>query len=306
MSLLARTCKTELWHESYTHMPPASPPASLIYDTGILRSADSPVIAANDQAIVQGLALFETLLAIQGRPFAVSEHLERLSLGARRFGLMPPPEDLIREAISSVIQANQLGDYPRTRLRVTLTAGQGDRRLSPDPAAQRLLIEASPAPEYPEIARLITVPYCRNDRGALVGMKTINYGENALATVAAREAGADEALFPNTRNELCEATWANVFIYHMGKLITPPLESGCLPGVTRDIVIRLAGELGIPLVEANTSMHHLADIEGAFLTSTLRGLQGVGSIDGRILPEVPCPHLAELQAAYEASLMMEF
>lgn len=286
-------------------MAAASPPASLIYDTGVLRPAGAPVISANDQALVQGLALFETMLAIRGRPVAVSEHLTRLNQGAERFGLTPPTEDLVREAINSVLQANTLETCPRTRIRITLTAGPGDRRLAPDASAQRLLIEATPAPEYPGVARLITVPYCRNDRGALVGLKTINYGENALATATAREAGADEALFPNTRDELCEATWANVFIYHMGKLITPPLDSGCLPGVTRETVIRLAGELGIPLIEANIPVESLGEIEGAFLTSTLRGLQGVGSIDGRSLPASPCPHLAELQTAYEAWLLMD-
>lgn len=286
-------------------MAAAIPPVSLIYDTGVLRPADAPVVAANDQALVQGLALFETLLALRGRPVAVSEHLARLNRGAQRFGLTPPTEDLVREAIASVLHANILATCPRTRLRITLTAGPGDRRLAPDASAQRLLIEATPAPEYPGAARLITVPYCRNDRGALVGLKTINYGENALATTDAREAGADEALFPNTRNELCEATWSNVFIYQMGKLITPPLESGCLPGVTRDRVIRLADELGITLIEATIPMDSLLQIEGAFLTSTLRGLQGVGLIDGRSLPASPCPHLAELQTAYETWLMMD-
>ena len=273
-------------------------PASQIYDTGVLRSADAAVIAANDQALVQGLALFETLMAIRGRAFAVSEHLERLGKGARRFGLTPPGEDLLRGAISTVIRANALGDHPRTRVRVTLTAGPGDRRLAPDAAAQRLLIEASPAPEYPEIAHLITVPYCRNDRGALVGLKTINYAENALAAAAARRAGADEALFPNTRDQLCEATWANVFVYLQGRVLTPPLESGCLPGVTREIVIRLARELGIAMIESDLAMDTLGEIEGAFLTSTLRGLQGVGSINGRAMPLVPCPPFAELRHAY--------
>ena len=96
----------------------------------------------------------------------------------------------------------------------------------------------------------MTVPWARNDRGAVAGLKTISYAENVRALAYAHEHDASEAVFPNTRGDLCEATGSNVFLVFQDVLHTPPADSGCLLGVTRALVLELARDLGITIEEA--------------------------------------------------------
>lgn len=149
----------------------------------------------------------------------------------------------------------------------------------------------------------MTVPFVRNERSALAGLKTINYGENVIAQRLAREAGADEALFGNTLDCLCEGTWSNIFVYHEGGFLTPPLDSGCLPGVTRALVLELCRGLGITVREAVLSMDRLAEIEAAFLTSSLREIQVISFLNGRPLSDPP--GVAAIRDAYRKRVEAE-
>ena len=157
---------------------------------------------------------------------------------------------------------------------------------------------ATPPPPHPATARVITGPFFRNERSPLAGLKTINYGDNVVALRLAREAGAEEALFANTRDELCEGTWSNVFVRIDGTWHTPPLSSGCLPGITRGVVIGLFEEHGLPLSEATLSYASLDRVESAFLTSSLREIQPVAAIDGKEL-EIAAETIV-LQSSYRS------
>lgn len=263
--------------------------ASFLVHNGILCDATAARPAMTDGALIRGQGAFETLAAYRGKPFLVSAHLDRLRHTAEVLDLICPPDADLIEAMKTVLRVNGLAAIAKVRIRITLTS---------PPQGESWFVEASLPPEHKEDARVITIPYVRNERGALTGLKTINYGENVVALKLARASGADEVLFGNTRDELCEGAWANVFVCLSGRIITPPLSSGCLPGVTRAAVIDLSRDLGFGVAERAIPMAELPMIDGAFFTSSLREIQWISRLNGRDLAEPP--PLATLKPAFRA------
>jgi branched-chain amino acid aminotransferase len=131
-------------------------------------------------------------------------------------------------------------------------------------------------------AAVVTVPWTRNERGALTGLKTTSYGENVVALARAHAQGASEAIFANTKGELCEGTGSNVFVVVGGKVLTPPLASGCLAGITRELVLEWTGA-----EEAELPYEVLRTADEVFLTGTLRDVQGVSRVDDREIAGAP-------------------
>jgi branched-chain amino acid aminotransferase len=129
-------------------------------------------------------------------------------------------------------------------------------------------------------------------------LKTISYGENVRALAVAKEAGAGEAIFANTRGELCEGTGTNVFVVTGNVLRTPPESSGCLLGVTRALILELAARLGIPAEEPALPLTALATADEAFLSSSTREVQAISSVDGNTLPAAPGPVTTLLADAF--------
>jgi branched-chain amino acid aminotransferase len=125
-------------------------------------------------------------------------------------------------------------------------------------------------------AALATVPWVRNERSAVAGAKTTSYAENVVALAWARERGADEALFLDTRGHVCEGTGSNVFWVRDGRIVTPALTTGCLAGVTRGLVVQWCR-----VEEVEASFREVADAEEVFVTSSTRDVQAVRSLDGR-------------------------
>ncbi|MCC3771970.1 aminotransferase class IV, partial [Streptomyces sp. UNOC14_S4] len=141
---------------------------------------------------------------------------------------------------------------------------------------------------------VITVPWTRNERSALAGLKSTSYAENVVALARAADRGATEALFANTVGELCEGTGSNVFVVLDGELHTPPLASGCLAGITRALVVEWTGAR-----ETTLPADVLDRADEIFLTSTLRDVQAVGAVDGRTLPTAPGPVTAEVAKIFQ-------
>jgi len=167
--------------------------------------------------------------------FAVTRHLDRLARSARGLGLPEPVLSTIREAIAETVAANDVHDL--ARVRVTYTAGAsplGSERGAADPT---LVVAAGPASRPAESTSAITVPWIRNERSALAGLKTTSYAENVVALARAKSAGATEALFADTQGRLSEGTGTNVFVVIDGRIMTPALTAGCLAGVTRGLVL---------------------------------------------------------------------
>jgi branched-chain amino acid aminotransferase len=141
---------------------------------------------------------------------------------------------------------------------------------------------------------VITVPWTRNERGALSGLKTTSYAENVVALARAHQESASEALFANTVGQLCEGTGSNVFVVLDGEIHTPPLASGCLAGITRQLVVDWTGAK-----ETDLPFDVLERADEVFLTSTLRDVQAVHRVDTRELPGTPGPVTAKAMRVFD-------
>jgi branched-chain amino acid aminotransferase len=152
-------------------------------------------------------------------------------------------------------------------------------------------------PVAPELDVMV-VPWTRNEGGALAGLKTISYAENVRALAYVEERGAQEAIFANTKGNLCEATGSNVFLVLDGVCCTPPVSAGCLNGVTRQLLLELGPRTGVPIDERDVPVDALRNAEEAFVSSTTREVQPIAAVDGRPLPACPGGVAARLAAAF--------
>ncbi|MFJ7268347.1 aminotransferase class IV [Streptomyces sp. NPDC099050] len=263
-----------------------------IWLDGALRDADESKVSVFDHGLTVGDGVFETLKAEHGTTFALTRHLDRLTRSARGLGLPDPDLDEVRRACAAVLEANPL---PLGRLRVTYTGGVSPLGSDRGEAGPTLIVALAGATRRPDTTAVVTVPWVRNERSAVAGLKTTSYAENVVALAAAHRAGASEALFANTVGRLCEGTGSNVFVVLDGQLHTPPVVSGCLGGITRALVAEWCGAK-----ETDLPFEALEQAEEVFLTSSLRDVQAVVRIDGRELGSAPGPVTAEAMRIFDA------
>ncbi len=241
----------------------------------LVRDPNAPAISPLDHGLTVGDGVFETVKVVDGTPFALTRHLQRLARSAHGLGLAKPDLDEVGRGVADVLDG---WDGPLGRLRITLTAGPGP--MGSERGDQPLTVVVGLtgfAPRQASTAAVV-VPWLRNERGALTGLKTTSYAENVMALAYARERGGSEALFANIAGNLCEGTGSNVFVVIDGQIWTPPLSAGCLAGVTRALVLEWCGA-----AEKDLPMSVLTDAEEIFLTSTTRDVQAVHAVDERVL-----------------------
>ena len=267
----------------------------IVWLNGKLLDESEARISPFDHALLTGDGVFETLRVYPvdgtGVPFAATRHLERLARSAAGLNLPVPEATTVRQAMDEVIEANHL---LHGRLRITLTGGPSALGSERADVEATVIVAGSPLQAWPETTDVATVPWPRNERGALAGLKTVSYGENVVALARARRQGAGEAIFGNLAGNLCEGTGTNVFLAVEGRLVTPPLSSGCLAGVTRDLLIEL-----VPVVEEDVPLPMLAHASEAFLTSSTREVQPIRAVDGRPLPAAPGPLTGAARDAFD-------
>ena len=252
-------------------------------------------ISVLDHGLVVGDGVFETLRVYRGVPFAWTRHLARLRTSAEGLGLQVPDVTELRGAAEAVLRANELTE---ARLRITVTGGvapPGSGRGDGPPSA---FVLAFPIEAAAPSVDVVIAPWTRNENGALAGLKTISYAANVRALAYARDKGAGEAIFANTKGNLCEATGSNVFLVRDGTLITPPPSAGSLLGVTRALLLELGMQSGIPTEERDVPIDALAQSDEAFLSSTTREVQPIACVDGARLPEVGGAVSERLAAAF--------
>ncbi len=259
---------------------------------GALVDADQARVSAFDHALLTGDGVFETLRVYRGVAFASRRHLERLAISAAALRLPCPAPGLVREAMDAVIAGNQLEEG---RMRITLTGGPSPLGSDRGVGAPTLIVAVGTVPDWPRTTDVVVVPWPRNERGALVGVKTVSYGENVVALAYARDRGAGEAIFANLAGNLCEGTGTNVFVGVGGRLLTPPLSAGCLAGVTRDLLAEQ-----VEVFEEDLPVDRLAAVDEAFVTSSTREVHPVRAVDGTVLPEAPGPLTRAAAAAFSA------
>lgn len=249
-------------------------------------------ISPFDHGLLTGDGVFETMKVCRSVPFATRRHLERLDRSAAVMGLASPRHDVLRAAMAAVVQSNGIVEG---RIRITITGGPSPLSSERGSGGPTVIVAGGAASAWPAAADVVVAPWPRNEYSGLTGVKSISYGENVVALRRAAEQGAGEAIFANLAGNLCEGTGTNVFVGRNGRLWTPPLSSGCLAGVTRDLVCEL-----VEVAESDLPIAALGDSEEAFLTSSTRDVQPIRAVDGRILPAAPGPLTATAAAALAA------
>lgn len=263
-----------------------------IWAAGRLHAPDEPVLTAVDHGLTVGDGVFETCSVHDGRAFALTRHLARLGRSAAGMGI-DVPVDEVDEGVRAVLAA--AGPHAG-RLRITVTAGPGPMGSHRPPVDERrptVVVVAGPATPS-EVARVVRVPWVRNERSPLAGLKTTSYGENVVALARAHAAGADEALLADTRGRLCEGTGSNVLVERDGELLTPSLETGALAGVTRELLLEWGPEAGLPVREATADelpWEVLDEVRTGrvrlALTGSVRNVTPVVALDGVPVPVGP-------------------
>ncbi len=242
--------------------------------------AGEPAIRPDDRGLL-GDGVFEALKVVDGVPFALRRHLERLVASARPIGLAFDV-DAVRAAIEGVLPSAARIPSP-CWLRVTVTAGPAKMAAGDRPTAPTIIASVAPLAPWRPVTDVVVLPWRRNEHGALAGLKTTSYLENGVGLRYARDRGAEEGIFANTVGNLCEGTGTNVFVVHGGRLVTPPLTAGCLAGVTRGLLLEwLPG-----VVEEDLPIDVLTECEEAFVTSTSRDVHPIATVDGRSLADAP-------------------
>ena len=260
----------------------------------LLEDPHAPAIEVSDHGLTVGDGVFEAIKVVGGRPFALTRHLNRLARSAASLGLPEPDDALIRSAVAEVLAQD---DMSLGRLRITYTGGPaelGSGRGDVTPTTVVVVDVLRPAPETTAAVR---VPWPRNERGAMAGVKSTSYAENVVALAEAAKSGASEAIFANLAGHLCEGTGTNVGYVVGGEVRTPTLGSGCLAGITRGLLLEWGD-----MVEVDEPITVLDSADEIFLMSTTRDVQGVHRIDGRELtaPGPSTRALIELWSAKEA------
>ncbi len=271
--------------------------APVLWIDGKLVPSDEAFVSPLDHGFTVGDGVFETMKVVDGVAFALTRHLRRLRRSADVLGIvLDRPDEELRAGVADLITAagNDAG-----RVRITVTGGPGPLGSDRDDVPPTVVLAASAATPWPPVTEIVTVDWVRNERSSVAGAKTTSYAENVRALMAAHELGATEAVFANTVGRLCEGTGSNVFLVREGNLLTPSLASGCLAGITRELVL----ELGHGVEVDDLTMGDLLAADEAFLTSSTRDVHPISVIDAVPLVAAPGPFtkaaaraFAELQA----------
>lgn len=246
------------------------------FNGSVMNDPTAAAIRVDDHGLTVGDGVFEAVKIVHGQPFALTRHLDRLVGSAAGLGLPEPDVEEIRTAVAAVIDGQ---DLPLGRLRITWTAGPAPMGSGRGGGPATLVVAASPLEPAATSTVAVRVPWLRNERSAVAGLKTTSYAENVVALAYAKERGATEAIFANTLGNICEGTGSNLCYVVDGQARTPTLASGCLAGVTRALVVEWCG-----VVEVDEPASVLDEADEIFLVSTTRDVQPLRLLDGRELP----------------------
>lgn len=258
------------------------------YFNGKTINYDEVVFSPHDRGFLFGDGIFETVRIYNRNPFRMEEHIDRLYTGAAVLGLVLPEQVVISRAVDELIKLNDLNNGS---LRISVTGGDTHsalwpRTFSANPTILITVRETIPYKKelYEQGYKAITISFPLNELSPLAGIKSLNYLENILGRREATEANCHEGLFLNTKGELAEGTISNLFIYDGNTLLTPPVNCGILPGITRNSVIELAkSDLRLPVVEKTLYPKDLFKCKEAFLTASIMEIMPLVEVDGKII-----------------------
>lgn len=254
------------------------------YFNNVLLAAADTTIPAPSSAALYGKGVFTTIAIYNGRPFLWEKHWRRLSDNAANLGLniSEHSESNVQGSLVELLEANSV---IHGRSRITFFDGssspvwryESERKSS-------LLITTADFREMPKDFRLTISPYRVNSASPLAGIKSCNYLEKILALGEARDRGFDEAVQLNERGHVVSACLTNIFWLNAGRLYTPRLETGCVPGTTREFVME-----NLQCKETESGIKSIVSADAVFLTSAGLGVTQARQIDKRALPEIEHP-----------------
>ena len=283
--------------------------AATVNVNGRVSDQEHAVISIFDHGFLYGEGVYETLRTYNGQPFLFEQHMRRLRRSADMLALAVPLTDRqIDDRFRETMRTAGLGDGPgrEAYIRILVTRGIGE--LTYDPAATPtpstvVIVKPHVAPSREVFERGVTValvPIVRNHPGSVNPLiKSNNLLNNALAMQEAFRRGAFEGVMRNYKGELAECTQSNLFIVKDGAALTPPIDAGLLPGITRAFLFEVGAEAGIAVREAVLHDEDLVGADESFLTSTTREVVPIVKVDDRkIGPGTPGPVTRALLEGY--------
>ncbi|HPC78213.1 MAG TPA: branched-chain-amino-acid transaminase, partial [bacterium] len=277
----------------------------IVYVNGEFVSTEEAKVSVYDRGLLYGDGVFEGIRAYNGRVFKLDEHIDRLYESAHSILIdIPLTKEEFKENLAETIRRNQLRD---SYIRPIVTRGIKGLGIDPwDAMSPTVIIIADKinlysSKMYEEGISAVCASTIRNNPNACnPQIKSLNYLNSALAKFEAYLAGADEALFLNPQGYVVEAAVDNLFIYTKeGVLITPPTYLGALRGITRDAVIAIARDKGIPVKEEPFTRHSLYNAVESFLTGTAAEIIPLVKVDGRVIGDGrPGKVTRDIMAAY--------
>lgn len=290
----------------------------IIYLNGRLVPRSQATLSPFDHGFLYGYGLFETMRSYDGRIFRLDRHLARLM---RSLGSLGLPGDIIttldvtagehslETACLKTLEANRLKD---ARLRLTVTAGEGEMTPDPDTCQKPTVLVTArnhfplPAERYTEGYTATLSSVRRNSGSPLSRLKSTCYLDNVLARSEALAAGCDEAVLLNEEDCIAEGSMTNIFLVRSGELITPSIESGVLPGITREAVLEIARTLNIKTSERQAELQEMVEADEAFVTNSILELMPLTRFQGRPVGSGrPGPVTKRLLAAYRELVQEE-
>ncbi len=282
-----------------------------IYLDGKFVDSSEAKVSVFDHGLLYGDGVFEGIRLYGGNIFRLDEHLERLEYSAKAIMLqLPLTRAELSEATCETCRQNGLTD---AYIRLVVTRGVGDLGLAPWLCPKpSLFIIASKISLYPKEfydngLAIVTVPTRRINAAALPPtIKSLNYLNNILGKIEARQFGALEAIMLNDQGYVAECTADNIFIVHKGEIITPAASQGALKGITRATIFDIAKELGIPMKEADLTRYDVWCADECFLTGTGAEVIPVVKLDGRVIGTgKPGPITAQVLVGFRQRVLVE-
>jgi branched-chain amino acid aminotransferase len=270
-----------------------------IFHNDSLQVVEKVRLSPGQTGLICGWGVFTTMRISRGEAFAYERHWRRLEKDAGVIRLpMPYTAAKVRVNLHEVIRANKVSDGCARIYLVNNSTGfwQSDEQL---PEVDLIICSAS-LPDYHEPIRLGLREHGRHAASPLAGVKSISWLPNVWAVGEAQKEGFDEVVLLNERGEIAECTAANIFAVKNGKVYTPPLNSGCLEGVTRGILFEIAPEAGVAVVEQALRPEDLYSADEVFISSTNRNLLGVGEIAGHKIATAPGAVTRQLDELFDA------
>jgi branched-chain amino acid aminotransferase len=270
-----------------------------VHHNGRLLPMEQVRLSPGQAGLLSGWGLFTTLRVFDGVPFAFERHWRRLEKDAALTHLpFPFDAENVRAQLDEVLRANQVREGTA---RIYIVYNQVGFWQSEEPMPPvDLIIYSAGLPSYREPVRLGRRAEGRHAASPLAGVKTTAWLNNVWNLYEAQQSGWDEVVLLNERGEVAECTAANIFCVRGGKVLTPPLSSGCLAGVTRSLLLEIGPQTGVPVEEATLKPEDLYSADEVFISSTNRNLLAVGEVAGHQMPAAPGPVTQKLEKAFEA------